>query len=178
MWAVSNATHTHTYTLSHWFRCENLILKKISLFLGNASSSANTSQSQQAFILHVQNQPLTHKAAVYYHQQLALQEDQGLCVWCFFLMMAAMNISQFGLTLFFFLFRHWSNTIAWSRQSGKFIGLWIWITAFDCKFGQWSSIIISYIIVDCIETVSVSTVFKSGRITIYKQQRYFIESPV
>lgn len=48
---------------------------------GNASSSANTSQSQQAFIFHVQNQqPLTHKAAVYYHQQLALQEDQGLCV--------------------------------------------------------------------------------------------------
>lgn len=47
--------------------------------IGN-SSSANTSQSQQAFIFHVQNQqPLTHKAAVYYHQQLALQEDQGLC---------------------------------------------------------------------------------------------------
>lgn len=47
---------------------------------GNASSSANTSQSQQSFIYHVQNQqPLTHKAAVYYHQQLALQEDQGMC---------------------------------------------------------------------------------------------------
>ncbi|XP_031630661.1 uncharacterized protein LOC116345432 isoform X2 [Contarinia nasturtii] len=46
---------------------------------GNASSSANTAQSQQAFIFHVQNQqPLTHKAAVYYHQQLALQEDQGI----------------------------------------------------------------------------------------------------
>lgn len=46
--------------------------------VGNASSSANTAQSQQAFIFHVQNQqPLTHKAAVYYHQQLALQEDQG-----------------------------------------------------------------------------------------------------
>lgn len=45
---------------------------------GNASSSANSAQSQQAFIFHVQNQqPLTHKAAVYYHQQLALQEDQG-----------------------------------------------------------------------------------------------------
>lgn len=48
---------------------------------GNGSSSANTSQqSQQSFIYHVQNhqQPLTHKAAVYYHQQLALQEDQGI----------------------------------------------------------------------------------------------------
>lgn len=46
--------------------------------IGNASSSASTAQSQQAFIFHVQNQqPLTHKAAVYYHQQLALQEDQG-----------------------------------------------------------------------------------------------------
>lgn len=27
---------------------------------------------------HHQHQPLTHKAAVYYHQQLALQEDQGI----------------------------------------------------------------------------------------------------
>lgn len=48
-------------------------------FVG-ASTSTNPTQSQQAFIFHVQNQhqqPLTHKAAVYYHQQLALQEDQG-----------------------------------------------------------------------------------------------------
>lgn len=46
---------------------------------GSASSSGtNSTQSQQAFIFHVQNQPLTHKAAVYYHQQLALQEDQGM----------------------------------------------------------------------------------------------------
>lgn len=34
---------------------------------------------QQSFLYHVQNNhPLTHKAAVYYHQQLALQEDQGI----------------------------------------------------------------------------------------------------
>lgn len=47
-------------------------------YVGNASSSTNSTQPQQAFIFHVQNQPLTHKAAVYYHQQLALQEDQGM----------------------------------------------------------------------------------------------------
>lgn len=37
--------------------------------------------SQAAFIFpasHPHHQPLTHKAAVYYHQQLALQEDQGI----------------------------------------------------------------------------------------------------
>jgi hypothetical protein len=27
-------------------------------------------------------EPLTHKAAVYYHQQLALQEDQGIDMQC------------------------------------------------------------------------------------------------
>lgn len=32
----------------------------------------------QAFTFPVQREPLTHKAAVYYHQQLALNEDQGI----------------------------------------------------------------------------------------------------
>lgn len=31
-----------------------------------------------AFTFPVPREPLTHKAAVYYHQQLALQEDQGI----------------------------------------------------------------------------------------------------
>lgn len=31
-----------------------------------------------AFTFPVAREPLTHKAAVYYHQQLALQEDQGI----------------------------------------------------------------------------------------------------
>lgn len=43
-------------------------------------ASAPTQEQQQAFIFHVQNphQPLTHKTAVFIHQQLALQEDQGI----------------------------------------------------------------------------------------------------
>lgn len=61
-------------------KSHNLINFTYLICTGEASSSsANQQQSPQTFIYHVQNQqPLTHKAAVYYHQQLALQEDQGI----------------------------------------------------------------------------------------------------
>lgn len=48
---------------------------------GNSSGVGGVSGNQGTFIFpsnHHQHQPLTHKAAVYYHQQLALQEDQGI----------------------------------------------------------------------------------------------------
>lgn len=45
-----------------------------------ANNAANINGSQGPFLFNANNpyQPLTHKAAVYYHQQLALQEDQGI----------------------------------------------------------------------------------------------------
>lgn len=47
---------------------------------GGAMNGGNLSGNQAAFIFPASHphQPLTHKAAVYYHQQLALQEDQGI----------------------------------------------------------------------------------------------------
>lgn len=44
----------------------------------SGGSGVNGNQGQFTYNANIPYQPLTHKAAVYYHQQLSLQEDQGI----------------------------------------------------------------------------------------------------